>query len=161
MRIPAAWIVAAYVTMVRRLEARYRDPDFAHEVAADRLIEVLRRKSFEFPTAEAFYGLCLAHLEHRAWDQRDRLRRFVPLAFDPSTSTNLHRQLSEEVFQAIERLPDAPRKLVELYFYDGMSVRKIAASRAGSPETVRKKLSKTLHDALELLRTEIEDCPAA
>jgi RNA polymerase sigma factor (sigma-70 family) len=56
-----------------------------------------------------------------------------------------------EVHNAVNRLPEEARKLIDLYFFEGLSIRDVAKQLGQSPTTAWRELGKAVKQVRELL----------
>jgi|AntRauTorcE11897_2_1112592.scaffolds.fasta_scaffold34315_2 RNA polymerase sigma-70 factor (sigma-E family) len=129
------------------------DPDQAQDVVADVFTKVLRRwgrTTIEQP--QAYLRRAVVNTVNSGLRRR-YLRRRIEGTADGSDRGVLHvgeeLALRDEVFRALERLPERQRTTVVLRFYEDLSVAETAAVLQVSEGTVKSQTSR----ALERLNT--------
>ncbi len=158
-----------YGRLVMSIGARIlRDPGEAQELVPDVFLHVYRKRELFDPKRGSFRAWLMRIASHRAFDRREylNLRRFyddrnlddfvevIHAAGDPEYQF----QVSESeaaLRKAFEELPHKQRAALELYFFEGYTLREIS-------ERLNESLANTRHyyyRALERLKASIRKEP--
>lgn len=145
----------AFEELVRRYERAVKDAAYrvtgnrfsAEDAAQDALVcawmqlSTLREK-------EKFGGFVCAIARHRAQDYLRRYRASIPplsldaLLFQVGEMTDDGERLKSELREAVDALKEPVRETVKLRYFEGYSVKEIAARQALPEGTVKWRLSK-------------------
>lgn len=147
MEIPHAWLEAAYAAMLRKLRKEFGEKELIYDAAADRLLEIWRKRGLLVASEGEFVALCLKGVVWRARDLMrwpgGRRRKRVPLEEVADRRDGFGVRELEAMLRALlaclSQMPDRGRLVLELYYFDGRSDRDIAQRLAGlsDPEVGR------------------------
>ena len=146
--------VERYGNTVFRLAYSYlKNRADAEDVMQETLLKLyLERKPFRSPEHERYWGVRVAVNESRRLLRSFWRSRAVPLdeQWDAPVSDDPAKR---ELFQAVMGLETKYRLTIYLYYYEGCSVKEVAAALHANPSTVQTWLQR----ARERLRRELSE----
>lgn len=135
------------------LSRRLTSPDDIQDCIQDTLTDFyLQRKSFD-GSKGSLKGYLLAIANRKAirhyWKSQ---RQWMSARFSLLESDDIGDwEQREQLYQALSRLPELDRTLLEMKYYQGYNGREIAQNLDMSYETVKKRLQRALKKLLRLM----------
>ena len=130
-------------TLIRLCYTYVRNIFDAEDIAQDVLVALLKRgKGFESPEHEKAWLLRTAINKSKNHLRSGWITRTVAIDdADPSEKDDLTEEQSE-VMEAVLSLPEKYRTVIHLFYYDGYSIKEIAAITGKKPATVGTLLAR-------------------
>jgi len=132
-----------------------QDPTEAEDLVHDVFLEIWARAADYEPSRGSVRTWLLLRARSRSLDRRRRLSRRPGEELLPNVDQGASPPSAEELSlrDAVTRLPEALRELLELGYYAGMSSTEMAAALAIPIGTVKSRVAR----ALEELRAALDD----
>jgi RNA polymerase sigma factor (sigma-70 family) len=149
-----------YHLMFAKVMREFRgDRDLAHDAAAETWLAAAR-KELAFPCESELISYGLFRCVRMAIDLKRKCRAIngceeLVAAIEDDTNDHIREQARYELAKAVASLPNFERQIIELYYYEGLSDRAIAAvlmGDSGSGDARRKAIHRKRQTAENWLR---------
>nr|WP_275936274.1 sigma-70 family RNA polymerase sigma factor [Sinosporangium album] len=119
---------------------RTADPHLAEDLAQETFVKATRALLGRRGGSPAAWLLSIARNTLVDHMRRSRTELPLPKAEELGAFPQEQRESALDVRRVLARMPDGPRRLLELFYFDGFSLAEIAAMTGRSPQSVKTAL---------------------